>query len=222
LTSGPSGLEVEIHPEVAIVAGFTSRDRVSVERHAAELRAHGVWTPGSVPAFYPVPPSLLIQDEVIATVHPRTSGEAEVALIVDHADVYVAAASDHTDREAEQLDIGLAKVACPKVIGRTAWPLELVRDHWDDLIVRSWVDDDPAPYQVGSLAELLAPDDLLERIPWSTAPSTFVVLCGTIATTTGLRSHSRFRMEVYDGHRGASLSLRYSTAVLPFLPGWPR
>src|SRR5204863_7241997 len=113
-----------------------------VAAHIPELAAEGVPTPAQVPAFYPVPPDLLYQDgRAIVTAEPATSGEVEYALVVQGGEMWVAVASDHTDRAAERLDIALSKRACPKIVGRSVWRYADVAAHWDDLQVVSWTAD---------------------------------------------------------------------------------
>lgn len=214
----PDGGELLVAPEIVIVGGYTGRDREAVAEHILELERLGVPRPPTVPAFYAVPPELLVQSDRVVTTEAATSGEVEAALIATNGDLYVAVASDHTDRTAERLDIAVSKRACPKVVGRTAWRLGDVAGSWDGVELRSWIGDDAdEPYQDGVMAALIPPLELLEAIPWRSRPSSFVLLCGTLPALGGIRPSSRFRGELHDPAAGRSLSLEYAIETLDFV-----
>ncbi|MCA1846667.1 MAG: DUF2848 family protein [Actinobacteria bacterium] len=141
LTFDVAGEAVVIDPEVVIVAGYTGRDGAAVQRHIEELADEGVPAPASVPTYLALPPAAVAQADGITTIHAETSGEAEIALVVDGGRRFVTLASDHTDRRAETFDMAIAKFACPKLLASRAWPYEVVAGHWDQLCLRSWVDD---------------------------------------------------------------------------------
>jgi hypothetical protein len=214
----PGGEEVVCDPDVAIIAGYTGRDRDAVLDHIAELEEIGVAPPPSVPTFYTAPPQLISQAAVMVTTEPGTSGEAEVGLIVGGGEILVTVASDHTDRAAERFDIALSKRLCNKAVATSAWRLDDVIDHWDSLQLRSWLGDDGADlYQDGTLEELLLPSDLLAAIPWRTAPERFLLLCGTVPTIGGLRLSSRFKAQLYDPVTDRKLGLEYRVEVRDLL-----
>ncbi len=211
----PDGRELEFSPEVVIIAGYTGRDQDAVKAHIRELEEQGVRPPPSVPAYFVVPAELLTQADVLETPSPRSSGEAEFALLMDGDAGYVTIASDHTDRAAEQLDVQLSKQACPKVLGRSAWRLDDVVDRWDRLELRGWTGDGPLDlYQEGALAALLPPRRLLELLPWRRRAARFVVLGGTLPAIGGMRVAERFRAEIADPTTGRALSLEYRVEVL--------
>jgi hypothetical protein len=215
----PSGGEVLSLPELAVVAGFTGRDRSEVLAHIEELAAEGVAPPHTIPSYYAVAPQLLIQGDLLVTTERGTSGEAEVGLVVDRERILITLASDHTDRAAERIDIAASKRLCHKVVATSVWPFEDVLGHWDSLRLRSWIGDDGSePYQDGSLAELVTPGALLEAIPWRrTEPQCFFLLCGTVPTIGGLGESNRFKAELYDPERDIRLVLDYRVEVCDFL-----
>ncbi len=216
----PGGDEIVSDPEVAIVAGYTGRDRPSVLAHIAELVELGIAAPPSAPTFYALAPQLVTQATVMVTTEPGTSGEAEVGLIVGGGEVLVTIASDHTDRAAERVDIGLSKRLCHKVVSTSVWRLADVIDHWDSLQLCSWVGDDGTDlYQEGTLEALLSPGDLLAAIPWRMRPERFLLLCGTVPTIGGLRESPRFRAELCDPVTDRRLALDYRVEVRDFLQG---
>ena len=213
----PDEAELLTRPEIAIVAGYTARDRDAIREHILELEELGVEAPPTVPTFYAVPPQQLIQSSALLTTGIATSGEAEAALIVDHGQVFVTICSDHTDRAAERFDIALSKLCCQKVVGSSAWRLDDVVGQWDGLELRSWIGADGTPYQDGELGTLLPPLELLAAIPWRTEPRSFVVLCGTVPTLCGIQPSPRFRAELFDPAAGRRLGLEYSIEALDLL-----
>jgi hypothetical protein len=205
-------------PQIAIVAGYTGRDRDAVLGHIRELEELGIAPPPDVPIFYSVAPELITQEDAIVTTETATSGEAEVGLVVDGGQVYVTVASDHTDRAVERIDIAVSKRLCPKVIATAAWRLDDVAAHWDSLRLRSWIGDEGDDlYQDGLLSSLVGPLELLEAIPWRSRPQSFLLLGGTVPTIGGMRQSPRFRAELHDPVTDRKLRLDYRIQVLDFI-----
>ncbi len=215
------GAQIVIEPEILIVAGFTGRDEGQVAKHVAELSAEGIPIPAKTPSFYEVSPELAIQGTVITVTHPETSGEAEIALLVQGGEVYVTLASDHTDRRVETLDIGISKRVCPKIFSATAWKLNDLRHNWDAIQIRSWILEagQRVLYQSGTAAELLGPDDLLARVPFRERPEQFALLGGTLPTIGGIRGSKEFWSELTDPASGKTIHLAYSTRTRRSLRG---
>jgi hypothetical protein len=213
----PDGAELVVQPEIVVIAGYTGRDREAVLDHIGELERLGVAPPPSVPTFYAVTPELVTQGNALLTTETATSGEAEAGLVVADGEVYVTVCSDHTDRAAERLDIALSKRACHKVVGTTAWRLADVGGRWDELVLRSWIGEEPALYQEGVLGALLPPLELLEAIPWREQPGCFVLMCGTVPTVAGIEASPRFRAELFDPKAERSLEVDYAVATLDLL-----
>src|SRR6266852_4746879 len=63
-----------------VIAGWTGRDKASVERHIVELAAIGVRRPRAVPMFYRVGASLLTTAREVEVVGENSSGEVEFVL----------------------------------------------------------------------------------------------------------------------------------------------
>jgi hypothetical protein len=226
LTLAVDGRERAVALDAVVVAGYTGRDRAAVDHHIAELAAAGVPPPATVPAYWRFPPWIASQAGDVVVTGARTSGEAELCLVVDRDDVWVTVGSDHTDRAVEAVDIGLSKHVCPKVVGRQAWALDAVADRLDALELRSWVPcpsgdgggdgDGPGhevPYQDGTVGELVDPRSLLAGLPFA-RPRRFALLTGTVATIGGLRPAPRFRAELRDPATGDALGLAYATTAL--------
>jgi hypothetical protein len=215
-----AGEQVYLDPQAVILGGFTGRDQSATRAHLEELAAQGVRVPDQVPVFYPVSPNALTQSDQMIVIQARTSGEAEIALLVDGARIFVTLASDHTDRAVESFDIGLSKQICPKVIAESAWRFEDVRADWDSLVIRSWIQENGARivYQEGTAGQLLAPHDLLGRVPFrTTPPPAYCLLGGTLPAIGGIRGSERFWAELVEPRRGLAIRLEYSVLTInPF------
>jgi hypothetical protein len=218
-----AGSRLDVQPQAVIVAGFTGRDQEAVRVHLEELMAGGIRVPEHVPTFYLVSPHVLTQADELLVTHAQTSGEAEIALVVDGEDTYVTLASDHTDRAAEALDIGLSKRVCPKVLASEAWRLKEVQGGWDSLQLRSWIQEDERRvlYQQGLAAELLPPHDLLAKIPFRRRPECFVLLAGTLPALGGVRASERFWAELRDPASSRVIRLSYRIRTLETLESPP-
>ncbi|MBM3649998.1 MAG: DUF2848 domain-containing protein [Alphaproteobacteria bacterium] len=201
-----------------VVAGWTGRDAAALERHIEELKAIGVQPPSKVPLYYRLAASLLTQADAVQVLGDDTSGEAEPVLVGSPDRLWVTIGSDHTDRKVESYDVAVAKQACPKVVGRTAWRFEDVEPHWDRLILRSFIAEGgrKVPYQEGLLARILAPRDLIAG--WrgdKRLPAGVVMFCGTLPAIGAIRPSVRFDMELEDPVLGRTLTHHYTIEALP-------
>lgn len=203
-----------ITPEAVIVVGYTGADTDAVQHHIDELAAEGVAPPPQVPMYWSMPPSSLTQSGVIDVPSRATSGEIELALVFDRGEVFVAAASDHTCRETEAIDIRLSKLVCPTPISVEATKWSNVADHWNDLMLTSLITQggrQAVTYQSAEAGGNRHPMDLVEGIPWTAGvPSTFVTLCGTVPAIGGIRPADRFEGAIEDPHTGVRLDLVYA------------
>jgi len=199
--------------DTLVVAGWTGRDRAAVDRHIAELAAIGVGRPDVVPCFYRLTANLLTHADTIDVLGSDSSGEAEVVLVSLPDGLYVTVGSDHTDRRVERSSVALAKQLCPKPIGRQLWPFDEVRSHWDDVVLRSWIREGGARvlYQQGTLAEMLAPQDLIAR--YTAHAGTFatgtVMYCGTLVVNGAVRAADSFEVELEDPKLNRTLRHAY-------------
>lgn len=197
--------------------GSATRDAASAVPHQEEVALAGVHIALDVPAprIYPIARHALRTDEVVFTQCARTSGEVEIVLI--QADrLYVGVGSDHTDREIEQVTIPGSKQACANVLAPTIWPFDEIRDHWDDCVLRSWVDG--RLYQEVGVATFLHPDDVLRivsgrvtRLP----ARDFVVFCGTfVSVDKALGYGARWSFEMEDPTAGRRIAHAYDVVNL--------
>ena len=208
----------------AVIAGWTGRDRAAVDHHIAELAAIGVPPPSEVPLFYRISAQLLTSETVIQVVDATSSGEVEPLLIDDGESLYLGLGSDHTDRELESHSVALSKQVCAKPVATTLWDYRDVRDHLDDILLRSFVRDDPAAewtaYQDGGVAKIRPLDQLIAACPFAAGdgrlePGT-AMMCGTLGVLSGgVRPARFFRMEMHDPVLDRTLVHEYETASLP-------
>lgn len=220
----PSGGTVEqpVRVDRLVNAGYTGRDEAAVQAHIEELEAEGVPAPDQFPTLYAKPSHLLTTAEQIEVAGDRTSGEAEFALFVADDDVFVAAGSDHTDRDLERDSIPLSKLVCPNVVSADAWRLDDVVDHWDALELRSWTerDGERIRYQDASVDRIKRPEDLLGFVDErTTGPQTgAAVFSGSVATLTDeLVCGDRFQVELYDPELDRRLDCTYDVSVIDWL-----
>jgi hypothetical protein len=214
LTLNLGGVEATVVIDTAIVAGWTGRDRAAVEAHMTELEAVGVPRPSSAPVFYRVSASRLTTSALIEST-PASSGEVEAVLLHHDRRLWVGAGSDHTDREVETYGVAVSKQMCDKPIVRELWAYEDVVEHWDELTLRAWIDEDVL-YQEGALEALMPPGDLLEVARPPLRDGT-VMFCGTVAAIGGIRSAERFRYELEDPVLGRKLTGGYTMRNLPLV-----
>jgi hypothetical protein len=216
----PPTLPETVHVDFrqCIVAGWAGRDLAATEHHIEELALLGVARPSSVPLFYRIASNQLVQDAVIDVVGGDTSGEAEVFLFSHRGETLVSLSSDHTDRKLEAHSVALSKQICAKPVARQAWRHAEVADHWDALILRSWIEEDGASvlYQEGNLGTLLPPLELAQRFFGSARiPEGSGMTCGTVATIGTIRPAPGLKMELFDPKLGRSITHAYTLSVLP-------
>lgn len=201
-----------------VIAGWTGRDAATVERHIAELEAVGVRRPASVPCFYRVASSLLTTESQIDVSGSATSGEAEVVLIFTANGIRVGLGSDHTDRCVEAWNITVSKQVCPKPIARELWKFDEVREHWDDLVLRSWIarDGHRLLYQEGTAAMFRRPEDLIARYAANgEVPAETALFCGTLPLLAPIGPAAEFQCELQDPVLRRTISHRYAIRELP-------
>jgi hypothetical protein len=208
------GRRADVAIDTVTVAGWTGRDRAAVERHIAELEALGVPRPSTTPVFYRVSASRLTTAPAIESTE-ASSGEVEAVLLRHDDRLWVGVGSDHTDRAVEAYGVALSKQLCDKPIAEEFWMYDDVAGHWDQLALRSWIDDDVL-YQEGTLSALLHPDELL-ALAEPRLGNGALMFCGTFAAIDGIRPASRLRFELEDPLLGRTISARYAMRTLPLV-----
>lgn len=207
--------------DTLVVAGWTGRDAAAIEHHIEELFAIGVPRPSSVPLFYRIAATQIMQGAQLQVLGPDTSGEVEPVLVSLADGLWVGLGSDHTDRKAEVMGVALSKQLCGKVLCDRLWRYADVAPHWDQLMLRSWgcFDGRRLLYQEGAVAAIRPPADLLRRYLGGDGalPAATVMFCGTLGAKGGVRPASRFEMELEDPVLGRKLSCGYDIEALPLI-----
>jgi hypothetical protein len=202
----------------AVIAGWTGRDPIAVEKHIKELEELGVKRPATTPIFYRVAAARLTTDDVIEAVGESSGGEVEFVLLQHTGRMWVGAGSDHTDREVEKYGVTVSKQVCEKPLAPLLWPLDEVAPHWDRLILRSHVVENGrrSLYQEGAVTAMMEPQALLARYG-SGLPEGTLMFCGTLAAHGGVRPTAEFAFELEDPVRGRKIGHSYRVRVLPIL-----
>ncbi len=205
--------------------GYTARDQSQVQKHIEELRKEGVAAPKSIPVFFPkIASRITTADKIEVLTDNTTSGEVEFVLLFDQDKVYVGVGSDHTDRKVEKYSILAAKQMCVNVISARVWRYEEVADHWDELIMRSWVErgGQQQLYQEARLGTFMEVAELIDNLKGQGTGdlSGMVFYAGTIPAIGGeLYFSSRFKAELIDERMGRSLGCAYSVEPITWFKG---
>ena len=211
--------------EKIINAGRTSRDPSDTQKHIDELRKAGVNVSQEIPIFYPkVRDRITTSDRIDVLPDSKTSGEVEYVLLFDGNNIYVTIGSDHTDRELEKYNIRMAKQVCLNVMSPKVWRYEDVKEHWDDLIMRAWVEKNGQRqlYQEGKLAKIMRSEELIEKIRSDVTGDLrgAVIYSGTLPVIGGELCYSpRFEMELVDEHAGRAIKHAYSVEPITWYKG---
>lgn len=216
LVSGGEERTATVTVRHAIIAGWTGRDPVAVEKHIKELEELGVPRPASTPIYYRVAASRITTAPQIQVTGTESSGETEFVLLKHDGRLWVGVGSDHTDRKVETYNITVSKQMCEKPMAHTFWTLDDVRDHWDRLELRSWTADGEL-YQEGSVAAMRLPDELMTQYAGKGLPDDAVMFCGTLAAIGGVRPSPQFSFELNDPVLGRKIAHTYEITELPVL-----
>src|SRR5258707_5435242 len=187
--------------EACVIAGWTGRDAAALEKHIVELEALGVKRPVSTPIFYRASKQRLLIADQIEAVGNASSGEVEYVVLQYRGKLWVGVGSDHTDREVETYGVTVSKQMCDKPIAPVFWAYEDVADHWDKLILRSFIttDGNRQLYQEGTLDKMLAPKDLIRRYAGGDNLAGGAILFGgTFSAIGGIRPTPRFDFGIVD------------------------
>ena len=204
-------------------AGFVGRDQEAVRRHIEELKKEGVPAPEEVPTLYPVASYLITIGGVLEVVDESTSGEAEFVLLLADGKTYVAAGSDHTDRNLEASSIIKAKQICPNVLSSVVWPYDEVKEVWDELVLRSWVEKGGQRilYQETKLASIMSAEDILSFVRSKLKDGDLegmVIYSGTVPVLGGEVIYGEgFEVELHNPRANDSLWCKYKVTLLDYL-----
>jgi hypothetical protein len=202
-----------------ICSGWVGRDPEALQAHIDELAEHGVPAPGRVPIYLNFSPYLVTTADLADVVSAESSGEVEFVILREGGETYVGVGSDHTDRGFEKYSIPASKQMYAKVLAPVVWPYDEVREHWNDIILRSWSSEAGTEtlYQEAALATILNAEELLEGMPTGDGlrEDSFVLFSGTPASLTGLLFGDEFAFEMEDPVLGRTIRHRYRVRILP-------
>lgn len=211
--------EIDYDINGAVLCGYTGRDQAAVRKHIDELAKEGVEPPPSVPILFPKPPWGLTQKDVIQVEGRETSGEVEFFMLVDDSSIYVGAASDHTDRGLERIDIRKSKQVCPTILSKNVWNYEEIKETWDQIQIRSWAikDGQKSIYQESTLGSILPPEDLIRLVRQQLNGSIggIALFSGTPPLLAGeMVFADRFEGELLDASRDRKITVEYDIHTL--------
>lgn len=200
----------------AVIAGWTGRDKVALEKHIVELEELGVARPASTPIYYRCAAARLTTADVIESTGPDSSGEVEFMIVEAGGRRFLGIGSDHTDRKVETYNITVSKQMCDKPVAPELWALDEVLPHWDRLILRAHavIGGVRSLYQEGPVSAMLPPAEIIAGYDGSLAGGS-VMFCGTLAAHGGIRPAERFEFEIEDPVLGRSIRHGYDVVVLP-------
>ncbi|SKC86261.1 DUF2848 family protein [Maledivibacter halophilus] len=214
--SGNENLEFKFNKVLAI--GFAGRDQKKVMEHIHELEEIGVAPPESIPTLYPCADELVTQEGYIQVLGGETSGEVEFVILIQDNKIYIGLGSDHTDRGLEAVSIPKSKQICLKPIAKEIWLYDEIKDHWDDLILRSWQkldDNEEKLYQDGKISEILKVEDIITEVKKAYPNlNNIIMFSGTVPVLNGFVYGTNFRCELEDKHLGRKISHEYVVEVL--------
>lgn len=210
--------ELEFTVQRVFCVGYAGRDQVKVKEHVDELARIGVPAPPRTPTVYPVSPCLFTDNSTIYVQRGKTSGEVEFVLFLQGDTILVSVGSDQTDRDLETSDIEKSKQMCEKPVANVIWNYEDVKDHWDSLILRSWITDEKGKriYQEGAVTALLPVPDLIAVIRRETTASLdgAVIYSGTVPIAEGFVYAKKWDLELEDPVLGRKISHSYEVKIM--------
>jgi hypothetical protein len=202
-----------------ICAGWVGRNRKALQAHIDELGQHGVPPPTRMPIYLNFSPYLATTSDGIDVITKESSGEVEYVILKEGDRTYIGVGSDQTDRGFEKFSIPASKQMCAKIMAPVVWPYQEIKDHWDQIVIRSWTTSDGKRmlYQEDALATILDVEALLEQLPKDEGlpADGLVVFSGTVATKIGLVYGERFDFEMEDPLLDRNIRHGYQIRVLP-------
>ncbi len=201
--------------ENLVIAGWTGRNVEALEAHIRELEELGIARPKTTPIYYRVAAALLTTDDEIQVSGTASSGEVEAVLFKLDGELWVGVGSDHTDRQAETINVSLSKQMCHKPISGSLWRFADVAGHWEQLQLRSWAHIDGArqPYQDGPVTTMRDPAELMEK--YGGLADNAAMFCGTLTVEGGIRPADAFEFELKDPVLGRTIRHHYAVTPLP-------
>ena len=202
-----------------VCAGWVGKDKQALQAHIKELEEIGIEGPTRTPIHMNFATHLVAVADEVDVISGESSGEVEYVVLLQGGETYIGAGSDHTDRGFEKFSIPASKHMYVKPIAPEVWRLEEVREHWDEILMRSWVtlDGEKLLYQEGALAEILDVDGILGPLPAEDGLGRegLVMFSGTVASKMGMVYGDKFDFELEDPVLKRRIGHGYRIRVLP-------
>jgi Protein of unknown function (DUF2848) len=202
-----------------VIAGWTGRDTVALNKHIEELKELGIAPPTKVPCFFRASVNVITTQTDLQYVGSDGTGEVEFYLVSQPDGLWVGVASEHTDRKVETYSIPVSKQLCQKAVSPDLWSFDDVRPHWDRLVLRAHISEAGKRklYQEGPLGDIRHPDELISKYTGGgkLAPGT-LMFGGTFSAIGGVRPAPEFFMELEDPVRGRKLTHQYRIHTIPW------
>jgi hypothetical protein len=202
-----------------ICAGWVGRNKKTLQMHIDEMGPHGIPPPTRTPIYLNFSPHLATTSDAIDVISGESSGEVEYVVLKEGDRIYIGVGSDHTDRGFEKFSIPASKQMYAKIMAPVVWPYQEMKDHWDQIVIRSWTigEGKRMLYQEDALVTILDVVALLKQLPKDEdLPADGLVLfSGTIPTKMGVIFGERFDFEMEDPVLNRKISHGYQIRVLP-------
>ncbi|NLL37816.1 MAG: DUF2848 family protein [Fretibacterium sp.] len=210
---------VEIAFDKVFAIGYAGRDTSKTMAHIKELEEQlGVPAPARIPTIFQCSVYTLRQEENIEFLGSQTCGEVEYVIVTQGEKLYIGLGSDHTDRKLESVSVPKAKQICAKPLSRKLWDYDEVKDHWDEIALRSWqmVDGEKVLYQDGGVRDILSVEDNLRELRERVGDiDNAVIFSGTVPLLKGFLYGEKFFCEMVDPRLDRNNAFAYSVEVIP-------
>lgn len=178
--------------------GFTIRDAAKMQAHLDEVEKEGVPRPHTdkPPIIFPISSWATLTDTEIPVQFTKTSGEIEIVTLVLGNEVYIGVGSDHTDRALEAVNIPWSKQVTPNVLAPAIWRWTDVADHWDAVLMESYVSENGARklFQKAGVAEFWTPIEMRDSLIGRVQPVNdggMILFSGTVVSIDRQLSYAR-------------------------------
>lgn len=205
-----------INIDKLIVVGFAGRNIEKTMEHIRELEAEGIPCPKTVPVVYQCSKALLTTDDTIDVIADKTSGEVEYLILVRDGKYYIGLGSDHTDRALEAVSIHKSKQLCLKPYAQDFWPLDEIKDHFDEikLVSSQVVNGGEIAYQSGVTSDLLPLERILAEVEKELDTNNSLIYTGTVPLKDGFKYGEKFSCKLIDERLNREISLTYHVNVI--------
>ena len=172
----------------------------------------------SPPRLYHVSIDRLTTGAEIQVLGRAARGAAAFVLVAARDGMLLGVGSDVMDISVAPQARSAAKQMCDKPVGREAWRVGDVVDHFDALMLRAWLvdDDERQLYQEGPATSIGSPADLARLCgDANELPARTIMVCGTPPLTGRPAAAPGFEVELEDPVLKRSLRHAYSIETLP-------